>query len=304
MKPNIKVAAIGALLVILGFTLACANYSTATITPSPRATASQSASSVFKIDSLAINPAEVNAGVEALITARVTNTGSGDNRYYGKVRIDNIAQPSLPAYLFTKEVTIPSGASQLLSVVTSIRYPGKYQVTWGEIAKELVVNPEETNGSNSGTPSPTGITAPDFTGVDVTTGKPVSLKQYAGSAILLNFVNYGCDPSLNNKVSAQLLAIKQLYQQRGDFVPVSVFCGCCPPDVLRQFAKENDFNWPWLLDTDYSIVSKYNNYLRKYGYPTLIFIDKGQAISEVTGYTSVSALTDKLNKIAPVVTTR
>jgi len=124
------------------------------------------------------------------------------------------------------------------------------------------------------------------------------LKQYSGKLILLNFVNYGCNPSTNDKVSAQLLAIKQLQQQRSDFVPISIFCGCCPPDVLRQFAKENSLNWPWILDTNYSIASKYAGAVQQYGYPTLIFIDKNQQINEVSGLTDIDALNASLDKIA------
>jgi hypothetical protein len=115
-------------------------------------------------------------------------------------------------------------------------------------------------------------------------------------------VNYGCNPSLNDKVDAQLQAIKQLSQQRTDFVPLSVFCGCCSPDVLRQFAKQNSFNWPWVLDTNYTIAPQYAKFLKMYGYPTLIFIDSNQAINDVSGYTDLAGLSDKINKITAVQT--
>jgi len=99
-------------------------------------------------------------------------------------------------------------------------------------------------------------------------------------------------------VSKQLLAIKELYSQRKDFTPVSVFCGCCPPEVLRDFAEQNDLAWPWILDTDYSIVNSYLSYLRQYGYPTLIFIDQEQYIREIIGYSDLSTLSEKLNQIS------
>ncbi|MFC2066076.1 peroxiredoxin family protein [Chloroflexota bacterium] len=139
--------------------------------------------------------------------------------------------------------------------------------------------------------------APDFTSVDVVTNQEITLSSFKGSMVLLNFVNYGCDPSLNNVVSKQLLAIKELKSQRSDFMPVSVFCGCCTPEVLRDFAEQNDLTWPWILDTDYSIVRNYASYLRKYGYPTLIFIDQEQNIREVAGYSDLSALSSKLDQI-------
>lgn len=299
MKLGIKLVLIISVLSLgLGFSLACANLSATTITP-PRDKTPSPPSKVFRVANLAINPAEVNAGIQALITAQVTNTGNTDDNYIGEVRIDNVTSPSLPAFLYSDEVSIPSGATQILSITTSINYPGTYKVTWDEIAADLVVILEEPGAT--AVPKNVGpIPAPDFTAVDVVTGKTVSLKQFAGSAVLLNFVNYGCNPSLNKVVSAQLLAIKELQKQRSDFVPVSVFCGCCPTEVLRQFAKENGLNWPWILDTDNSITAKYGNYLRKYGYPTLVFIDEDQLIKEVTGYTGLPALDEKLNKIAQV----
>ncbi|MDP2932179.1 MAG: redoxin domain-containing protein [Chloroflexota bacterium] len=154
----------------------------------------------------------------------------------------------------------------------------------------------------SGTPAAYRLSAaaemaPDFTGVDVVTGKTISLASFKGSVALLNFVNYGCSQDINNIVSAQLLAIKKLWQQRTDFLPVSVFCGCCPPEVLRQFARENGLSWPWILDTDTSIIAKYLAYVQQYGYPTLVFVDKEQYIRAVTGYSDGGSLSAELDRI-------
>ncbi len=40
------------------------------------------------------------------------------------------------------------------------------------------------------------------------------------------------------------------------------------------------------------------SYVSQYGYPTLVFIDKGQYIREVVGYTDVSALNAKIDDIS------
>jgi len=139
--------------------------------------------------------------------------------------------------------------------------------------------------------------APNFTGVDVVTGQTVLLQQFAGKVVLLNFVNYGCSPQLNDVVSAQLMAIKKLSQQRSDFVPFSVFCGCCPANVLKQFAKDNNFNWPWILDSSNSILAKYNKQFSQFGYPTLVVIDRNGKISDVSGATNLTDMGQKLDKI-------
>jgi peroxiredoxin len=300
MITGIKLTLIsGVLVIILGMLTACGG-SSATIAPGPRAeNDSPSSENVFKVDSLAVNPEEVNAGVQALITAKVTNTGIKDNSYVGQVKIIDPNKPSLPAYLYSEQVIIPSGATQTLGVSTTINYPGTYKVIWDKTSRDLIVAQEEAKSPG---PSQAAalVLAPDFNAVDVVTGKTIILSQFKGSAVLFNFVNYGCSPSVNQVVSAQLLAIKQLKTQRSDFVPVSVFCGCCSPDTLRQFAKQNNLDWPWILDTDYSIAQKYGSYLKNYGYPTLIFIDQDQIINEVAGSTNLAALTDKLNKISPL----
>ncbi len=322
MKRFRLVFAILSVLAIIGLVAACSNASTSptlrtvparTVTPSTDVPASAgtattpstslispasttTAPSPFRVDNLAVNPAEVNPGVQTLITVKVTNTGSTEATYSGKVKIDSVTKSTLPTYLSPETITVAPGSTQILSVVTSIRNPGTYQVTWDTISKVLVVNAEtqvKAGSIQNSQPTP----APDFKAVDVVTGKTISLSQFKGKPVLLNFVNYGCDPSLNNVVSAQLLAIKRVYEQRQDFVPVSVFCGCCPPEVLRQFAKDNGLNWPWILDSDNAIVTKYISYLRKYGYPTLIFIDKDMLITDVSGAATQAVLTQKLDSL-------
>jgi hypothetical protein len=202
----------------------------------------------------------------------------------------------------TKEITFTAGEKQPVSFVGSLTTPGIYGVTWAELVGEFLV-PRLTGElvvveSDSFDSAASSVAAPDFTAVDVVTGETITLSQFSSSTILLNFVNYGCNPSTNKIVSAQLLAIKELREQRDDFIPVSVFCGCCPVDVLRDFANENELTWPWILDSDYSIVQDYARHLRKYGYPTLIFIDKEQQIQEVSRYCDVSELAGKIDQIS------
>jgi hypothetical protein len=292
MRFKIKLGLIaGMLLVILVTSLACSGVGAAINTPAKTTVVP---STQFKVANLTVNPPEVNAGVQTLITARVTNTGTKENQYQGNVRIDDTEKSSLPSFLPSNIVKIAPGETQIVSTSATINSPGVYSVSWDGVTQPLKVNPEvETLPTQSGP-----VTAPDFTGVDVVTGKSVSLSQYKDSAVLLNFVNYGCSPSLNQIVGDQLLAIRDLTQQRQDFTPISVFCGCCPPEVLRQFARDNGLNWPWILDTSYSITQKYGNYLTQYGYPTLIFIDTDQVISGVAGATDLEGLGEKIDRIS------
>lgn len=297
VRQRIIASCVLLLLVLTLSLVACAGPTSApasTPTPEPNPTPSRTPA-VFQVTQLTVNPPEVNPGVDVIITAKVTNTGQTDGDYTAELRIESVNTASLPAFFYSEKVTIAAGASQLVSVLACRSKPGIYKVIWGELTGEFtVVRPTEPSSPKITAPNPS--TAPDFTGVDVVTNATISLSQFKGSTVLLNFVNYGCDPSVNQIVGAQLLAIRELMEQRDDFTPLSIFCGCCPPDTLRSFAKENGLTWPWILDTDNSIVRQYVSYLREYGYPTLIFIDKGQYIREVSGYCDVPTLSVKIDE--------
>ncbi len=283
---------ISVLLAFAVFAPACTNSSVPGATAQPAATGTPATPAVFKLSTLTINPAEAITGVQVMVTAKVTNTGSAATTYTPKLRIDNATTASLPTYLYLRDRAIDAGATQQMSFLLSPENPGKYRVTWGELAGEFTVTEQV-----AATTSSANGTAPDFTGSDVVTGKKISLSDFKGSVILFNFVNYGCDPSVNNVVSKQLLAIRDLKKQRSDFVPLSVFCGCCPAEVLHDFAKQNNLSWPWLLDTNNSIARKYLPYLSKYGYPTLVFIDQDQRIVDSAGYTGLPELSAKIDRI-------
>ncbi len=256
------------------------------------ATPLTSSTSAFKFSDLTISPAELQPGEEIIITAKLTNTDTTEASYTAEVRINNVAEA-------VKEVTLPAGETLTLKFPVSRDVPGNYIVTVGEATGQfLVVKPEELRqATDPKTTTPELAVAPNFTGIDVVTNKTLSLTQFKGSVVLLNFVNYGCSSSLNMTVSSQLFVIRDLLKQRSDFVPVSIFCGCCSPDVLRDFAKQNSLAWPWILDTDNSIIPQYMDYLIEHGYPTLIFIDANQRINEVTGYRDFFALDEKINKL-------
>jgi len=161
----------------------------------------------------------------------------------------------------------------------------------------ITLPPNEISTSKSTNSNQGLVSAPVFSSIDVVTGDEISLSDFKGKIVLLNVVNYGCNQRTNEIVSDQLLAIKSLTEQRDDFIPVSVFCGCCPVETLRNFATENELTWPWILDSDYSIIQGYLEYVREYGYPTLIFINKDQYIVDFGGYYDTSALSAMIDEM-------
>jgi hypothetical protein len=158
-------------------------------------------------------------------------------------------------------------------------------------------DPTDIVGAIESVPLSDSVSAPSFTGKDVLTGESISLTDFDTNVVLLNLVNYGCDSRINQVVSRQLMAIKDLKEQRGDFEPISVFCGCCPENTLRGFADVNELDWPWILDTDNSILAQYTMYVQKYGYPTLVLIDQNQRVRTVSGYLGSSQLSAEIDEL-------
>ena len=300
VQQMLRRIAVGAILSWL--TLAVVACAGLTSTPAPAPTPASIPSSTptqarlsapggFEVAQLGIDPAEVNPGQEIRITAQVTNTGDEEESYTAELSINNIAEA-------VREEVLPAGGTQTLSFLVSKDIPGTYEVALGGLAGQfVVVKPAElTPTSNGKAVSPELTVAPDFTGIDVVTNETVSLGQFRGSVVLINFVNYGCSRSLSQIVSAQLLVIRDVAKERDDFVPLSIFCGCCPRDVLRDFTEQNGLTWPWIRGTANSTVPQYVGYLIEYGYPTLVFIDKHQYVREVTGYCDFFTLSAKIDE--------
>jgi hypothetical protein len=295
---SIRILTVIILLAFIGIVQACTDLSSPQVNTQTNAEEASN-TRFFQVSSLTVNPPEINLGVQVIVTAQVTNTGTTANNYTPELRIDDATREVLPSFLYLDDIEIATGATELVSFMLTSNTPGIYTITWGDLSKELRVVQGDQNdtGNYNGAIK---IAAPDLTSLDVVTNQNITLSSFKGSVVLLNFVNYGCDTSLNKVVSEQLLTIRELKNQRGDFISVSVFCGCCPEEILRDFAEQNSFIWPWILDSDYSIVNDYANYLRGYGYPTLIFIDQEQYIWEVAGYSDLSTLSTKLDQLTGI----
>jgi len=247
----------------------------------------------FKVSDLTIDPVEIRPGEELVITAQLTKIIDTEDSYTAELKINGITEA-------VEDVSIGLGEIKPLNFKVSRDESGTYKVALGSLTGTfIVVNPTNLaqTGSNENTTSDL-ISAPDFIGLDVVTNESISLKQFKGSMVLLNFVNYGCSSSLNQIVSAQLFVIRDTLKQRNDVVPLSVFCGCCPPDLLRDFATKNNFNWPWVLDVDNTIVPQYIDFLTEYGYPTLIIIDDNQYIRDAASYCDFFTLGTKLDEVS------
>ena len=107
------------LLTFVGLVQACTGSSKPQVNSPSTPKEALSASPVFKVSSLTINPPEANTGVQVIVTAKVTNTGSATDNYTPKIRIDNVTGGSLPTFKYLEELEINAGATELLSLVKS-----------------------------------------------------------------------------------------------------------------------------------------------------------------------------------------
>lgn len=117
--------------------------------------------------------------------------------------------------------------------------------------------------------------AEDFTLLDLE-GNKVSLSDYKGKKIFLNFWATWCPPC-----KAEMPNIEKVYQDTkdSDLVILAVEIGE-PLETVKSFIDKNEYNFNVLLDIDQSVASSYNIS----SIPTSYFIDEeGYIIAKRVG---------------------
>ncbi len=126
-------------------------------------------------------------------------------------------------------------------------------VTW-------VVVAGSDDGGSSSTVVPAGVrdggprvgdTAPDFT-LSTLDGKTVSLSDYAGKPVVLNFWASYCHPCREEFP----LFREQLAEHPGDFVVLGVDAKDIESDAKR-FAKDEKATWPIVFDGENEVAQAY-----------------------------------------------
>jgi len=118
---GLTLAAVGVL--IISVVVICARKPPPPPPPAPAA---------FQIAKFAISPAEVAPGGKVTISAEVTNTGGTEGSYIAKLIINGLIEA-------TREITLATGASQLLVFSISKDAPGTYKVSWEKLFGEFIV---------------------------------------------------------------------------------------------------------------------------------------------------------------------
>tara|TARA_B100000029_G_C17602904_1_gene966383 strand:- start:875 stop:1426 length:552 start_codon:yes stop_codon:yes gene_type:complete len=119
--------------------------------------------------------------------------------------------------------------------------------------------------SNSNNEKSSKLKAPDFTLTD-TEGNKVSLSDYKGNIIIINFWATWCGPC-----KFEIPDLIDLYKKyNGDVVVLGISLDYDGPTVVPQFADQYGINYP-VLYGDSKIVSTYGNVT---GIPTTFIIDR------------------------------
>ncbi len=149
-------------------------------------------------------------------------------------------------------------------------------------APTLVINtptplpPTPKPGPNA-TPTPENL-APDFTAVNLQTGKPFSLSDYRGKIVFLNFWGSWCPPC-----RMEMPAFQAVYEKYGDDV-VIIGVGINDSEAnLIGFAREKGITYPIVWDRTSEVARKY----RIRSLPTTYKIDRNGVMTGV----AVGALT-------------
>lgn len=162
--------------------------------------------------------------------------------------------------------------------------------------KSQVESSQNNNAINSNSATNTGVSketlkiqANDFKLQDLS-GKEVSLSDFKGKKVYLNFWATWCPPC-----KGEIPDIEKLYNEtkNSDLVILAVDIGE-DRDTVQSFLKSNNYNFNVLLDMDQSTASKYSIS----GIPTSYFINKDGTISaKRVGAMSLSEMKSYISSI-------
>jgi cytochrome c biogenesis protein CcmG/thiol:disulfide interchange protein DsbE len=144
--------------------------------------------------------------------------------------------------------------------------------------------------SSSSSAATVGQPAPAFTLSDID-GNSISLTDFAGKPVLINFWNTGCPPCRD-----EIPYLQQVYDENigTELVMLTINIGESA-DTVKDFFQDRNLSLPVLFDTDITVARTYG----VLGIPTTFFIDKEGIIrAKVIGaFPGKSAIYSRLSEI-------
>jgi cytochrome c biogenesis protein CcmG/thiol:disulfide interchange protein DsbE len=113
--------------------------------------------------------------------------------------------------------------------------------------------------------------APDFTEKDIKNNKTISLNNYRGKVVMLNFGATWCPPC-REEIPA-LEELQETYKNKLVIIGVAVFSSTA---AIEQFYKDYEINYPVIMGS-YELMEKYG---KVRVVPTTILIDKKGVIAD------------------------
>lgn len=133
--------------------------------------------------------------------------------------------------------------------------------------------------------------APDFKFKSLE-GKEISLSEFKGKVVLVNFWATWCGPCIHEMPDLQKLSEK--YKEKG--LQVLGLTVQSRPNQIPEKVKMTGVTYPILLDTE-SVVEKFGGF---YSIPQTFIIDQnGEIIEQITGPRSFKQFEKKILKLLP-----
>ncbi len=131
------------------------------------------------------------------------------------------------------------------------------------LARFHIALPEPVAAGEIGTGAQVGLHAPDFT-LSLVDGSTVSLSDYQGKVVLLNFWASWCEPCVE-----EMDEFQAYYVEHSDEAVILAVDYRESADIVTQFVAENELTFPVALDLDGTVADLY----RINHYPTNMIID-------------------------------
>ncbi|KAJ53087.1 peroxiredoxin [Clostridium tetanomorphum] len=152
---------------------------------------------------------------------------------------------------------------------------------------DITINNKDENINETEKKETKKLQAIDFKLKDIN-GKEVSLSQFKGKKVFLNFWATWC-----GYCKVEMKDIEKLYKETKDknIVILAIDVGE-KADIVKDFINKNNYSFPVLLDIDQKVTESYGIQ----GFPTSLFVDEeGYVYSGIQGGMTLRMMKEQLN---------